>query len=171
MSTNSIFNFIRVNETIGTAGQPTAEQLEAARHEGYEAVVNLAPNNADNHALPDEQKLVKSLGMAYHHIPVEWTNPKQEQFAAFSDLMEELRGKKVLIHCAANYRVTAFFSLYAMKHEGWSAEQANLLISRIWESHPDYRMDNTWRSFIDDIRSQLDVAALPPNHSLQARRP
>lgn len=169
MSTESIFNFVGINDRIGTAGQPTAEQLTAARGEGYEAVVNLAPHSADNHALPDERALVKSLGMEYHHIPVEWTNPKNEQFVTFDGVMEGLRGKKVLVHCAANFRVTAFFSLYAIKHEGWTAEQADRLISRIWESRPDYRMDDTWRSFIDGIRSQLGVAALPPGNAPGSR--
>jgi protein tyrosine phosphatase (PTP) superfamily phosphohydrolase (DUF442 family) len=50
MSTESIFNFVRINERIGTGGQPTREQLEAARNEGYQAIVNLAPSNAENHA-------------------------------------------------------------------------------------------------------------------------
>lgn len=161
MNTESIVNFIRVSEAIGTSGQPTAEQLEAARNDGYEAIVNLAPHNADNHALGDERAVVRSLGMEYHHIPVEWTNPQKEQFIAFSGVMEGLKGKRTLIHCAANFRVTAFFSLYALKHQGWTAEQANHFIARIWESRPDYRMDATWRSFIDDIRSEIGVDALP----------
>lgn len=78
--------------------------------------------------------------------------------------MDGLRSKKVLVHCAANFRVTAFFSLYAMKREGWTAEQGNQLISRIWESRPDYRMDQTWRSFIDDIRLRMGQPALPTNN-------
>jgi protein tyrosine phosphatase (PTP) superfamily phosphohydrolase (DUF442 family) len=159
MSTASIINFIKINERIASGGQPTSQQLEAAHAEGYEAVVNLAPSNADNHALPDEPAIVGSLGMEYHHIPVEWTNPKREQFLAFTEVMEGLRNKKVLIHCAANFRVTAFFSLYAMKHEGWTAEQADQLIARIWESRPDYRMDETWKSFISAIRTQLGFNA------------
>lgn len=170
MTTESIVNFIRVNDRIGTAGQPTAEQLQAARDEGYDAIVNLAPHDANNHALPDERAVVTSLNMQYHHIPVEWTNPKKEQFVAFANVMNALRGKKTLVHCAANFRVTAFFSLYALKHEGWTADQANQLISRIWESRPDYRMDDTWRSFIDGIRAQLGVPALPPSKPLEPMR-
>ena len=38
MTTDSILNFIRINERIGTAGQPTADQLQAARDEGYDAI-------------------------------------------------------------------------------------------------------------------------------------
>lgn len=153
MGTESILNFIRINDRVGTGGQPTREQLEAAHAEGYQAVINLAPANADNHALPDEENVVQSLGIAYHHIPVAWNNPRKEDFIAFEEAMVGLAGKKVLVHCAANFRVTAFYSLYAMKHENWSMEQADQLIAQIWESRPDYRMDDTWKSFIDEIRT------------------
>ena len=155
MGTDDISNFIRINEQIGTAGQPTEEQLRSVRDEGYTAVINLAPENPDNHALPDERGLVTSLGMEYHNIPVEWSSPDTEDFEKFCKVMDDLRGSKVLIHCAANFRVTAFYSLYAMKRDGWSSDQANELIAKVWESLPDYSMDDTWKSFIKHIRSDL----------------
>jgi protein tyrosine phosphatase (PTP) superfamily phosphohydrolase (DUF442 family) len=153
VSVETILNFVRVSEQVATGGQPTAAQLQAARDEGCRAVVNLAPANAENHALPGEDGIVAALGMAYHHIPVPWSRPAAADFEAFCALMQELRGSKVLVHCAANFRVTAFYALYAMRHEGWSLEQADRLIARIWESRPDYRMDDTWKTFIAGIRS------------------
>lgn len=152
MSTESIFNFIRVSESVATGGQPTQAQIEAACAEGVEAVVNLAPHDQQNGALPDEAGLVESLGMAYHHIPVDWMMPLKENFTAFVQTMDGLGDRKVLVHCAANYRVTAFYSTYAMKRRGWSEQQADALIVRIWESIPEIRMDETWRKFLDEIR-------------------
>jgi protein tyrosine phosphatase (PTP) superfamily phosphohydrolase (DUF442 family) len=152
MSMESIFNFIRVSDSVATGGQPTQVQIEAARAEGVEAVVNLAPHDQQNGALPDETALVESLGMAYHHIPVEWTMPLQENFTAFVQTMDGLGDRKVLVHCLANYRVTAFYSTYAMKKHGWSAQQADALIAQIWESRPDLQMDETWRTFLHEIR-------------------
>jgi protein tyrosine phosphatase (PTP) superfamily phosphohydrolase (DUF442 family) len=152
MATSSIFNFIAINERIGTGGQPTKKQLAAAHAEGYQAVINLAPSDAQNNALPGEDKVVQDLGMEYHHIPVEWTKPEPGHFAAFTKAMDALKDKKVFIHCAANYRVTAFFSSYAMNKMGWSTEQANDLVSKIWESNPEYKMNATWQSFIDESR-------------------
>lgn len=153
MSVESIINFIGIDSRIGTGGQPTLDQLRAAREAGYEAVINLAPNNAENHALADEAAHVAALGMSYHHIPVEWTRPQRAHFDAFVKAMHEVRQQKVLIHCAANFRVTAFFALYAMRHAGWSAEQADALIDRVWRSRPDYTMDEIWRAFIAEIRA------------------
>jgi hypothetical protein len=64
-----IKNFIRIDDDIGTAGQPTAQQFQAVRDAGYEAVVNLLPSEQDN-ALKDEDALIRELGMEYHYIPV-----------------------------------------------------------------------------------------------------
>jgi protein tyrosine phosphatase (PTP) superfamily phosphohydrolase (DUF442 family) len=152
LSTESIFNFIRVSESVATGGQPTQAQLEAARAEGVEAVVNLAPHDPLERALPDEMSLVESLGMAYHHIPVDWMMPLKENFTTFVQTMDGLGDRKVLVHCAANYRVSAFYSTYAMKRHGWSAQEADALMAQIWESRPEVRMDETWRTFLDKIR-------------------
>ncbi len=153
MATAGIFNFIQVSDRIGTGGQPTREQLEAARDEGYQAVINLAPSDAENFALADEEHVVTDLGLIYHHIPVAWTDPRPEQFAAFCAAMQQVGDRKVLIHCAANYRVTAFFSSYAIRHLGWTTEQADALVSRIWNSNPRYAMDDIWRRYIAAIRT------------------
>lgn len=152
MSTESIFNFIRVSESVATGGQPTQAQIEAAHAEGIEAVVNLAPHDQQSGALPDERGLVESLGMAYHHIPVDWMMPLKENFTTFVQTMDGLGDRKVLVHCAANYRVSAFYSTYAMKKHSWSAQQADALIARIWKSRPDVQMDETWRTFLEEIR-------------------
>lgn len=153
MATTDIFNFIAIDDRIGTGGQPTKEQLEAAREEGFQAVINLAPSHAENFALADEKRVVADLGLEYHHIPVVWTDPRPEQFAAFCAAMEKVGDRKVLVHCAANYRVTAFFSSYAIRHLGWSTAQADALVARIWESNPRYAMDDTWRAYIAAIRA------------------
>jgi uncharacterized protein (TIGR01244 family) len=152
MPTSDIFNFIAITDRVGTGGQPTRAQLEAARDEGYQAVINLAPSDAENHALPDEAAIVSGLGLDYHHIPVVWTDPQPEEFAAFCAAMQKIGDRKVLVHCAANYRVTAFLSSYAIRHMGWTTDQADALVARIWESNPKYAMDDTWRAFIASIR-------------------
>ncbi len=151
-STVDIKNFIQVDEQVGTAGQPSAEQFKAVRDAGYEAVVNLLPNGHDK-ALIDEDALIRNLGMEYHHIPVAWAAPQLQDFTAFCEVMQKLEGRKVFVHCAVNMRVTAFYSSYAMKHLGWTRNQADALTARIWEASKDFKMDDTWRNFIAVIRS------------------
>ncbi len=130
MSTDEIYNHRRVSDLVSTGGHPTASQLREAAAEGFEAVVNLAP--IDHRSVPDEGELVQSLGIAYHHIPVDWAAPSLDDFDTFEQTMRALEGMRVLVHCAANFRVTAFYSLYAQRYLGWSADEATALRDTIW---------------------------------------
>jgi uncharacterized protein (TIGR01244 family) len=150
MSTKEIYNYRPVNEALITGGQPTEDQLKSAAGEGITTVINLATLNSST-ALADEAGLVRSLGMTYHHIPVEWENPKESDFAAFEQVMQQSRTGKTLLHCAANYRVTAFYSLYALKHLGWSESQADEFRATIWQES-DYPI---WEAFIRQMKSQV----------------
>jgi protein tyrosine phosphatase (PTP) superfamily phosphohydrolase (DUF442 family) len=149
MSTSEIYNFIKVNDQLITGGQPTADQLKSAAAEGFITVINLATIDP-RYSLEDEAGLVDSLGMTYFHIPVEWEHPKESDFSAFEARMAHLPPGKTLIHCAANFRVTAFYSLYAQKHLGWSAEQAEAFRAQIWKgsSYP------VWDEFIRLTKSR-----------------
>ena|SRR5579859_4576648 len=150
MTVDEIYNALWVNETLLTSGQPTEDQLKAASAEGFTAVINLAPSNSRN-ALADEAGVVRSLDMAYIYIPVAWDNPQRGDFAAFEQAMSQLPAGKTLIHCAANFRVTAFYSLYAQKHLGWSEEQANAFRAKIWHGSDQ----PIWEAFIANLKSTM----------------
>lgn len=150
MSTKEIYNYRKVNDQIITGGQPTAEQLKSAAKEGINTVINLATYNPER-SLEDEASLVQSLGMVYHHIPVEWEYPKESDFDAFEQIVSQIDGSKMLIHCAANFRVTAFYGLYALKHLGWTEEQAEALRAPIWQES-DYPI---WEKFISQMTTKI----------------
>lgn len=150
MASADIFNFIQVNDAVITGGQPTTEQLQAVAAEGYATVINLFPFNPAR-SLPDEAGLVRSLGMAYEHIPVDWDSPTDADLAAFEQIMLQRAGGRILIHCAANYRATAFYSLFALKHLGWSRNEAEAFRARIWAGS-DYPV---WRAFIARMEAQI----------------
>ena len=150
MSTQDIYNFRRVNDQLITGGQPTEDQLRAAAAEGVTTVINLAPINP-RYSLPDEPGLVRSLGMAYYHIPVDWEGPKPSDFEAFESVMQGLPLGKTLVHCAANFRVTAFYSLYALKHLGWSEAQADAFRASVWQGS-DYPV---WEDFIARMKADI----------------
>jgi protein tyrosine phosphatase (PTP) superfamily phosphohydrolase (DUF442 family) len=147
MSTEDIYNYLAVNDRISTGGQPSEEQLRSAAAEGFTTIINLA-TPSPRYSLDDEAGLVRSLGMTYHHIPVEWENPQESDFAAFEVAMHEHSGDKLLIHCAANFRVTAFYSLYGMKHLGWTDAQADEFRASIWAGS-DYPI---WEKFIGEMK-------------------
>ncbi len=151
MPTSSIYNYRKVNDRVITGGQPTEEQLRAAAAaEGVQAVINLAVHNPE-HSLPDEGGVVRAAGMEYHHIPVDWGNPLETDFAEFEKAIGEVGGRKVLIHCAANFRVTAFFGLYALKNLGWTEAEAEAFRAPIWQGS-DYPV---WEEFIRMMRAKI----------------
>lgn len=149
MSTQEIYNYIKVNDQLIIGGQPTEDQLRSAAEEGFTTVINLATIDPE-YSLEDEAGLVESLGMTYIHIPVDWEEPMESDFDLFEKVMEKLSAGKVLLHCAANYRVTAFYALYAQKNLGWSEEQAEAFRLQIWKDslHP------VWDEFIKTIRAR-----------------
>lgn len=152
MSIYEIYNAIQVSEKIVTSGQPTADQLRSLLEEGFTTVINLATIDPP-HSLVDEAGLAQALGLHYYHIPVEWTAPQESDFLAFEQIMTHLPPGKTLIHCIANYRVTAFYSLFAQKHLDWSAAQADQFRAQIWAGN-----DNpVWNAFIDRIKQQISA--------------
>jgi uncharacterized protein (TIGR01244 family) len=154
VATPTIYNYRKVDEQLITAGQPREAQLRAAAAEGFKHVINLAPTSSRN-ALPDEAGVVRSLGMHYHYIPVDWEKPTDADFAEFERAMSAAGGEKTIVHCAANFRASAFYSLYAMKHLGWSAERAQEFRASIWKGS-DYPV---WEAFIERTQAQIGAEA------------
>lgn len=139
-----IYNFLKISDSIATAGQPTAEQFSAISKLGYQVVVNLALPESLN-ALPDEQAVVEAQGMQYFHIPVIWENPTIEDIKRFFTVMETNADKNVFVHCAANMRVSAFTYLYRLIHNHISEEEAKKDLYQIWVPN------EIWQKFIAQI--------------------
>jgi protein tyrosine phosphatase (PTP) superfamily phosphohydrolase (DUF442 family) len=150
MSTQEIIYCIRLNDELILGGQPTVEQLKAAAGEGVRVVINLATLDP-RYALEDEAGLVRTLGLVYYHVPVEWENPKESDFQAFEAVMRQRPAGKTLLHCAANFRVTAFYSLYALKNLGWSEAQADAFREPIWKGS----REPVWEQFIAQMKASI----------------
>ncbi len=149
MSVQEIYNYRRVSADLVTGGQPTVAQLESAAQEGFRSIINLGTLNP-RYALEDEAGVVRALGMTYYHLPVEWGNPTAADFAAFEGVMQQLPPGKTLLHCAANFRATAFYALYALRHLGWSEAQADACMASIWQGSDE----PVWEAFIGRIKYQ-----------------
>lgn len=143
MGVEQAYNFRKVSESISTAGVLGEEQLDALQREGYTAVINLLPEDSE-YAISGERDRVMRQGLTYMHIPVDFNAPKNSDYSAFETAMRELQGSKLMIHCAANFRVSAFYAIYARRNLGWSSGQAEAFIAAIWNpgEHPP------WDAFI-----------------------
>lgn len=155
MSTQDITNYLVVNDMLSLGGQPSEEQLRALAREGFQVVINLATINP-RYSLADEGASARDLKMTYYHIPVEWGNPTEDDFESFEKVFKQFSGEKIFLHCAANFRASAFYTLYAQKHLGWSEAQANALMKPIWEGS-NYPI---WDSFIEEMREMIKPDAV-----------
>jgi protein tyrosine phosphatase (PTP) superfamily phosphohydrolase (DUF442 family) len=151
VKTEDIHNFRRANDRSITGGQPTEEQLQAVAADGYQVVINLATIDP-RYSLSDEAATVTSLGMKYHHIPVNWDQPTDADFAAFERVMQQVGDERTLVHCAANYRATAFYSLYAEKHLGWSKERGREFRASVWRDEGKFPV---WKALIERTEAQI----------------
>ncbi len=149
-----ILNFLPITETLFSGGMPTVEQVADVARNGVKLVINLAPYEPERD-LKDEGALVRSVGMDYLNIPVDWEAPKRQDLQAFIRAMDDNRDRKVLVHCRANYRATGFIALYRILKLGWDPEEAFKYLLSIWNPE-DYPV---WKKFIADNLARNDPTA------------
>jgi uncharacterized protein (TIGR01244 family) len=148
MSIEDSYNFRRVHEGLTTSGLVSATELRELRAQGYDAVINLLPDSHER-AVTDEAQIVREQGLDYVYIPVDFGAPTHADFEAFADAMDARTGQKIHVHCAANYRVSAFYGVYALRRGLCTAAEADALVQGIWDpaAHPP------WPQFITDERA------------------
>ena len=146
-----LFNYYEYSPALLSSGQPTRAQFPAIRAAGVEAIINLAPVT-DPGALPDEQAVVTALGMAYQHIPVDWDHPPRADLERFLAAMAQFHGRRVLVHCYAGSRASAFVFLYRVLEQGAPQEAARRTLETIWANNPGYELPAVpqWQQFITD---------------------
>eukprot|EP00903_Cladosiphon_okamuranus_P004417 g4415.t1 len=143
-SIQDAYNFKQLDAETSSSGAVTSEQVQSLAASGYQAVINLLPEEND-HALDGEKQLIEAQGLDYIHIPVDFNAPMDADYEAFSKAMDKLGGQKLHVHCAANWRVSAFYAIYQVRKNTWSVDQAREHISAIWspEEYP------AWQDFLD----------------------
>jgi uncharacterized protein (TIGR01244 family) len=139
------------NPQVMTSGLPTEPQFAQLAQAGIKTVINLIPNDNPN-ALANEQQIVTQLGMNYHNISVDWQNPTQENLAQFFSLMQQNGDAPVLVHCAANYRASAFYYLYQTS-QNTAPSMADALTpwGDLQQSFAEYPQ---WQKLIEDVQAQ-----------------
>jgi len=142
---NDIYNYLFYHEKLSSSGMPTAEQMNSVAEAGVELVINLAPHDVPN-AIPNEETLVKSLGMQYINIPVNWNTPTKDGLNIFMDAMDVNKEMKIHVHCEANFRASGFITMYRIFRLGWKPEDAFKVMHTIWDedAYP------VWKMFLED---------------------
>jgi len=146
-----ITNFRQYSEQFASSGQPGERQLEELGAAGFNRVVYIAYSDNDN-ALPNEDRIVKKLGMEYVHIPVEWNAPTKSDFYLFAGAMQRAPDARTLLHCQVNYRASAFAFLYRVLYLGVPVAAAKADLNSVWTPN------ETWTALIFDILAENDLS-------------
>jgi hypothetical protein len=69
--------------------------------------------------------------------------------------MDARPGQKIHVHCAANYRVSAFYSLYALRNGLCTEDEASQIVQDVWNpsEYPP------WMAFITEERTRTTAQA------------
>jgi uncharacterized protein (TIGR01244 family) len=140
---SNIYNFHQVFDTLACSGQPREGQLASIAEDGYKVIINLGLSDG-KYALADEAASVKNLGLTYYHIPVQFDNPQLDELTTFIADMQQHEGEKILVHCAANYRASAFTGLYLFAEGKLNEEAMQEFIEAVWQP------DAVWQQFIEE---------------------
>ena len=118
----NISNLQHPSAHIFASGQPAEDALPKLAKAGVQVVVNLRPHSEQDW---NEQKKVESLGMSYINLPVAGAEGVTfENAKKLDEILKELEGKTVLVHCSSGNRVGALTALNAYQKNGENIDAA-----------------------------------------------
>lgn len=131
-------NVVPITPQLITSGQPSAAQLAALSAQGIEAVIYLAPPTVGD-AVRDEPAILARQGIRYVNIPIPFDSPNETHFDAFAKALDELKGRKVLVHCQVNMRASTLVFLYRTIIGKEAPGPAYESVTRIWQPQGPWR--------------------------------
>jgi protein tyrosine phosphatase (PTP) superfamily phosphohydrolase (DUF442 family) len=126
-----IINFREINKNLWSGGQPTPKQIKQLHSTGVKAIINMAPYDP-RYSIKNEPELVTSLGMTYHHFPMDFTQPLTNDYHRMCSALKLHTHEHVFVHCAANYRVTVLLGCYSIRELNWTREESDDFIASVW---------------------------------------
>lgn len=148
---DEIRNYREYSPMFASAGQPSQVQLEAVRDADFERVIFIGVSSSQI-ALANEDVIVKELGMDYVHVPVIFDAPTISDFYHFAAVMQRDADRKTLLHCAANFRASAFAFLYRVLYEDVPVVEAKADMNSVWQPN------DAWRQLIFDVLEDNEIS-------------
>ncbi len=142
MNLNCIPGYHPIHTGLASSGQPTPAQFETIARAGFQVIINLAMPDSDR-AFPWQANWVHELGMTQVQIPVPYDQPQYVHLHGFTALMQVHEERAVWVHCALNWRASAFLYLDARirLHLGRKQAAKRML--------PGWQPDRLWQAFIE----------------------
>lgn len=151
---DQIREYLHIEDDIYTSGQPTEDQIPLLTLQKFEIIINLATIHSPE-AIKNEQELVMDNGMAYVHIPVEWSAPTRENLEKFFHFFSSYHQFKTFVHCAKNMRVSSFIFLYRTLQENKNPQVCLADLLTIWNPN------STWQTYMDRMLVECNHSGQP----------
>jgi protein tyrosine phosphatase (PTP) superfamily phosphohydrolase (DUF442 family) len=148
---SDIDNYRQYSPHFSSSGQPSKEQLKAVANDGFERIIYLAFTD-NKTAIEAQDRVVKSLGMDYLHIPVDFEKPTLDDFEDFASVLNRDKEVRTLLHCQINLRASTFSFLYRVIYEAIPMADAKSDLDAIWQP------DKVWFRFIVDVLREHDLS-------------
>lgn len=142
-------NFYQFEPSVLTSGQPSATQLAEAADDGIEVVINLVPESESIYN-PEEGDILVAQGVEYIHVPVNWRDPKAEEFQDFLKAMDRVGDRRVLVHCWANARASALVAAHRVVQAPDTQAVELEQLESIWRDVAgyDFARDTVWQDYL-----------------------
>ena len=103
--------------------QPDAATFDVARNEGVVAVINVRGSKEIDW---DEASAVTAVGLSYHNVPfiANKDGIQADSVQSIREVVNELDGGKILLHCASGNRAAAWWALYLVEDLNMDEETA-----------------------------------------------
>ena len=154
---STVLNYQEINPNLVSGGQISYEQIATLPESGIDLVINLTKNPSD--VMAREGYEITQLGIDYVHIPVAWSAPTRADYQLFEQILKSAKNQKVLVHCDANYRASAFIYLFQRLALKVPANEAQNTLETIWPASA-WQEYPQWQSFINDRLIEADLSQI-----------
>ncbi len=112
--------FKPVEDGIFIGPQPTAQDLDDAKQQGIETVIDF---RMPSETTTSNETLAKSHGLEYVNLPVDKAGLSANQIGDLDAAMRSKEGP-FLLHCATGARAALLLALSRARQNDWTTEQA-----------------------------------------------
>lgn len=138
--THQIMNYLIYNDKLAAGAQPTPEQIQELKDNGFEAIVSISPVSTRNY-LPIEAELVEGLDMDFVHFPIDCSNLREVHYTAFKGIIKGLENKKTFVHCGGNIKSSNLIHMYDVLENGKDELESAATLQKIQQP------ESKWLSF------------------------
>lgn len=117
-------NVLRISDEVSVGPQPSLEDLQQLRKQGFQSVVNFREDGEDDQPLSphDEGNQAREMEFDYLHVPVNGKSMKAETVSQFRQRYHFLP-KPVYAHCKSGKRAGAMVLMTLGAEKGWTGEE------------------------------------------------